>query len=164
MQLDTPFGELNRKRRRMRPFLFPALNCLIRNEPGIAATALIASAGVGPTSDIALVLIRHSDCQTIDVHAAGRGEVKNIFVTVVNKTFRADRLEVSERLNLARPILDRDRFDPVNRVLQNKVFSKSENYFVGQHRIRRRSADIEKKRTIALEKAAELRTPFRAPF
>src|SRR5882724_4838240 len=39
VQFDAPFGELNRKRRRMRPLLGAALNCLVGNEPRIAAAA-----------------------------------------------------------------------------------------------------------------------------
>ena len=38
VQSDAPFGELNRKRRRMRSFLCAALNCLVGNEPRVAAT------------------------------------------------------------------------------------------------------------------------------
>ena len=39
MQSDAPFGELNRKRRRMRSLLCAALNCLVGNEPRVAPTA-----------------------------------------------------------------------------------------------------------------------------
>ena len=45
-------------------------------------------------------------------------------------------------------IVDRDGFDPVNRVLQNEKLAQRHDDLVGQHRVRRRGADVEKKRTI----------------
>src|ERR1700730_18829776 len=39
VQLDAPFRELNGKRGGMRPFFCAALNCFVRNKPGVAATA-----------------------------------------------------------------------------------------------------------------------------
>jgi len=48
----------------------------------------------------------------------------------------------------ATAIFDRDGFDPVNRVLQNEKLAQLHHDFVRQHRIRRRGADVEKKRTV----------------
>ena len=62
MQLDAPLRELNRKSRRMRPLFFTALDCFVRNEPGVAATTQIASTRMRPARDIGFVLIRNSDC------------------------------------------------------------------------------------------------------
>ena len=45
-------------------------------------------------------------------------------------------------------IVDRDGFDPVNRVLQNEKLAQRHDDFVGQHRVRRRGADVEKKGTV----------------
>jgi len=42
-------------------------------------------------------------------------------------------------------IVDRDGFDPVNRVLQNEQIAQRHYDFVGQHWIRRRGTDVEKK-------------------
>ena len=47
-------------------------------------------------------------------------------------------------------IVDRDGFDPVNRVLQNEKLAQRHHDFVGQHRVRRRGADVEKKRAVGL--------------
>jgi hypothetical protein len=47
-------------------------------------------------------------------------------------------------------IVDRDGFDPVNRVLQNEKLAQRHDDLVGQHRVRRRGTDVEKKRTIGL--------------
>ena len=115
MQFNAPFGELSWKRRRMRPLFLAALNCLIRNEPGIAAAALVASAGVRPASDVALVLIRHAEREPIDVDLSVSREMKNVFVAIVEESFRADRFEMAECT-----IVDRDRLDPMNRVLEDE--------------------------------------------
>ena len=115
VQLDAPFRELNRKRRRVRAFLFAALDCLVGNKPSVAATSQIASAGMRPARNIALVLIRDADCQSIDFDAANSREMKNVFVAIVQKSLRADGFEVA---NCA--IVDGYRFDPVNRILQGE--------------------------------------------
>ena len=50
----------------MRPLFFPALNRFVGNEPGVAATAPIAAAGVRPARDVALVLIRDAEREPIE--------------------------------------------------------------------------------------------------
>ena len=90
--------------------------------------------------------------------------MKNIFVAIVYKSPRIDRLEMAERANgcsrfpvgrarvahraTATMIVDRDGFDPVDRVLQNEKLEQRHHDFVGQHRVRRRGADVEKKGTV----------------
>ena len=83
-----------------------------------------------PASDVALVLVRNAECKPIDVDLAVDGEVKNVFVAVVQKSFGTDRLKMSERA-----IVDGDRFDPVDRVLQNEQIAQLEYNFVRKHRI-----------------------------
>src|SRR5436305_8818910 len=59
----------------------------------------------------------------------------------------AERIEV--RVRRACPSLcriDRDRFDPVNRILQNKHITQFDCDFMRQHWVRWRPADVEKKR------------------
>jgi len=45
-------------------------------------------------------------------------------------------------------IVDRDGFDPVNRVLQNEKLAQRHDDLVRQHRVRRRGADVEKQGTV----------------
>jgi len=118
VEFYAPFRQLNWKRRRMRAFLFTALDCFVRNKPGVTAASQITSAGVRPTSDVALVLIRNSDCESIDLDPSGLREMKNVFVAVVKKSFRADRFKVAKR-----SIFHRDRFDPMDRVLEKEETS-----------------------------------------
>ena len=143
----------------MRAFPLAALNRCVGNEPGVAATTLVASASVRPAGDVALVLIRNSEREPVDIDLAVDGEMKNVFVAIVEKSFRADRLEMAKCA-----IVDRDRLDPVNRVLQNKEIAKLKNDFVRQHRIRRRGADVEKERAVRFESSPNLHGPRRAPF
>ena len=156
MQFDAPFGELNRECRRMRPFFLAALNCFGRNEPRVPAATQIFSPSMRPSGDIALVLIRNAKCQPIQFDAAGLREVENVFVAIVEKSRRIDRLEMTERANgcsrfpasraeatrrrvgsarvarraTATMIVDRDGFDPVNRVLQNEKLAQRHHDFV----------------------------------
>src|SRR5260370_9382523 len=87
MKFDAAFGQLHWERGRMWPLLFAALDCLVRNEPGVAAAACVASAGVGPARDVALVLIRDAERETVDVDLAFAGEMKHEFMEVVHKLF-----------------------------------------------------------------------------
>src|SRR5256885_17091239 len=114
----------------MRTFLGATLYCFVGNEPGIAAAARVAPARVRPASDVALVLVGHTEREPVDVDLASDGEMKNVFVTIVQKSFGTDRLKVSER-----SIVDGDRFDPVNRILQNEQLAQLKNNLVRKHRI-----------------------------
>ena len=99
----------------MRPLLRPPLNRLIRDEPRVSSATQIAPVRVRPARDIALILIWHSEREPVDVDPAVDGEMKNVFVAVVQKSIGTDRLKMSERSTV-----DGDRFDPVNRVLKNE--------------------------------------------
>src|SRR2546430_13053249 len=68
VQSDAPFRQPHRECGRMWPFLRATLNCLVRNEPGISTTTQIASARMRQTSDIAFVLIRHTECKPIELN------------------------------------------------------------------------------------------------
>src|SRR5215471_7557528 len=103
----------------MRPFFLPALNGLVRNEPCVPAATQILSPSMRPACDVALVLIWHAKCESIQFDATRLRKVKNIFVTVVEKSLGIDRLKMAKR-SVAAEILNCDGFDPVNRVLQHE--------------------------------------------
>ncbi len=67
----------------MRSFFRPALNCFIRDEPGIPSAPEITAACVAPACNVALVLIRNSESESIDFHVTGLGKMENVFVTIV---------------------------------------------------------------------------------
>jgi hypothetical protein len=83
VQFYAPLGELHRKRRRMRSLLCAALDCFVRNKPGIAAATQIAATRVRPTRDVTFVLIRNPEREAIDFNATRLREMKNIFVAIV---------------------------------------------------------------------------------
>src|SRR5215467_8564582 len=85
----------------MRTFFVAALNCYIRNEPRVAATAQIVSVSMSPSSDVAFVLIRHANGDPIQFDATRLRKVKNIFVAVVKKSFGIDRLEMAVRFDVS---------------------------------------------------------------
>src|SRR5207247_11226645 len=120
------------------------LNCFVRNEPGVAATTHIASARMAPACDVALVLIRNTKCEPINFDVTSFREMENIFMTVVEEPLRTDRFEMTIRSNFSFYILDGNRFDPVNAILQHKKIAQSHHDLVWQHRIRGRGANVEK--------------------
>src|SRR5206468_4514101 len=85
VQFDAPFGELHRKCRRMRPFFGATLNRFVWNEPRIAAATQIAPAGMRPARNVAFILIRDSDGEPVELDATRFGEMKNVFVAIVEK-------------------------------------------------------------------------------
>ena len=101
----------------MRPFLRTALDCLVRNEPSIAAAAQIAPPRVSPARNIAFVLIRNAEREPIQLNAPIGREMKNVFVAIVEESLGTDRLKMAKRPDGTFSIFDRDRFDPVNCVL-----------------------------------------------
>ena len=111
-----------------------------------------------------LVRIRHPEREPIERRLPVRREMENIFMTIIQETRRIDRLEMPAR-NFARPVLVRqgDRLHPVDRVLQDEKFPQPQDQLVREHRIRRRRADIEKKRPVRLKQALDLRGPLLAP-
>src|ERR1700693_664069 len=90
----------------------------------------IASAGMRPTGYVAFVLIRDANRQAIDFDAACFSEVKNVFMAVVQKPLRTDRFEMAKRA-----ILNGDRFDPVNGVLEDEEIPQLRNDLMRQHRV-----------------------------
>src|SRR5438094_5397038 len=164
----------------MRSFFLAALNGLVRNKPSIAATTQITASSMRPARDVTLVLIRNSDSKPVQFDTSGFGEMKNIFVTIVQEALRADRLEMTVRANCcsrfpacragamgrrvesaapmcllpsrrvsrratATTIVDRERFGPVERVLQLEGTAQRHDDFMWQHRVRWRGTDVEKK-------------------
>ena len=112
--------------------------------------------------------------EPLDFNSSRLRKVKDVLVAIVKKPLRSDWLEMTKRfyrcfdphrslrvrLSLARERIevrvapfsvDRNRLDPVNRVLQKKAARggrQLDHDRVGQHRIRWRRADSQKKRSV----------------
>ena len=108
---------------RMWAVAVPALNRLAWNEPRVAAAAASAAC-VRPSLDVRRVLIGHADGLTVQTVLAGRREVKDLLVAVVHEPLAVNWLVVADRHVFGKPLaargfaIDRDRFHPVNGVLQ----------------------------------------------
>src|ERR1700745_2290257 len=92
--------------------------------------------------------------------------MEDVLVTIVKKPLRIDWLEMTVRLQIALSIFNRDRLDPVNRVLQEKCAGSGRQLdynFMRPHRIRWRRADVQKKRSVRSEKSSNLCCPLAAP-
>ena len=83
VQSDAPLGELNGKRRGMRPFFLATLNRFIGDEPRVAPATQIFSKSMRPSRDVALILIRNAKCQPIQFDATGLREMKNVFMAII---------------------------------------------------------------------------------
>ena len=117
------------KRGRMRPVAIAALDRLVGDEPGVAAAAR-AAAGPLPTRDVRGVLVLHAEGEPVERRPGVMGEVEDELLAVVEEAIRVDGFVVADRKVLGqartRPCglgLDRDRFDPVNEVLQLQVWT-----------------------------------------
>jgi hypothetical protein len=96
MQFDAPFDQLDWERRGVRPFLLAILNCFVRNEPRVPTATQIVSPSMAPASDIALIHIRYPKRQPIQFDATGLREMENVFVAIIEKSRRIDRLEMTK--------------------------------------------------------------------
>ena len=81
----------------MRPFFLAALNCFVGDEPRVPAATQIFSPSMRPTRDVALILIRNAKREPIQFDATGLREMKNVFVAIIEKSRRIDRLEMAKR-------------------------------------------------------------------
>jgi len=98
-----------------------------------------------PARDIAFVLIRNAKREPINFDATGFRKMENVFVAIIEKTLRINRLKMTVRLEIAFPIFNCDRLDPVNCVLQYKQITQFDCDFIWQHRIGWGGPDVEKK-------------------
>ena len=98
-----------------------------------------------PAGDVTFVLIWNSDGEPVQLNTSGFREMKNVFVAVVDESLRTNRLEMTIRTNFSFAILDGNRFDPMDRVLQHEQTTQLYGNLVRQHRVRWRGADVEKK-------------------
>ena len=94
VQPDAHLGHPDRERRRVRPFPVAALNRLVRNEPGVAAAAQVVLRP-RPSADVGLVLVLHSDRESIELDVPVPGQVEDVLVAVVDVAPAVDRLVVA---------------------------------------------------------------------
>src|SRR5688572_13013045 len=95
VQAEAHLREPWRKRGGVGPILLAALNCFVRDEPGVAA-ASDAGRRRPPAADVGLVLIFHADRLPLDRRGTRRAEVEDELVAVVQKPPAVNRLVVAD--------------------------------------------------------------------
>ena len=154
----------------MRPVLFAALNRLVWNEPGVAAAAQILGRRA-PARDVRLVLIFHPDRLAAERRVTVGREMEHELVAVVQKAFAVDWLVVADREILLEPgsrarerLLDGDRFDPVDGVLQLEMGTHGLRHVECGPGIGRLAAHVQKQGTFLAERACRQVDPVAGPL
>ena len=163
-------GKARRKRRRMRPILFAALNRVVGNEPRVAAAAQVLG-GRAPAGDVRLVLISHADRLAAERRVAVGREMEHELVTVVQEALAVDWLVVADREIVLEPgararerLLDGDRLDPVDGVLQLQMRTRGLRHVERGPRIGRLAPDVQKQRALLAERSRRQRDPVTCPL
>src|SRR4029450_2587011 len=97
MKQDAIDRQLNGERRRVWSLFRAALDRLVGNEPGVAATTAIAPEGMAPARNVRFVGVGNAERETIERSSSFRREVENILVAVIEEAGGIDRLEMSTR-------------------------------------------------------------------
>src|SRR5712691_8994830 len=154
VQPEAHVGEPRRNRRRMRALLIAALNGVVRDEPGVAAAAEVIGSGA-PPPDVRFVLISHTNRLAAEWCLSLRGEVEHELVAVVQEALAVDWLVVADGevvfeagARARERLFDRNRLDPVNRVLQLEVWTRGLRDIERRPGVSRFAANGEEQRTV----------------
>jgi hypothetical protein len=113
----------------MRPVGAAALNRLVRYEPRVSPAMPVPSRSMVPSGDVALSALRHAKGQAVQRDVASLGQVKDVFVTIVQKPLRIDGLVVTALNQLSVPVRrrDGDGLNPVECVLKGAPRRRRDN-------------------------------------
>lgn len=103
-----------------------------------------------PSRNVGFVLERHPDGQSVDRRASVDREMKYRLVIVIEIATTRDRLEMAERI-----VTDAHGFDPGDLILKHKTVAEGPRDVERDPRIGIGIPDIEKKRPVRLEHAAQ---------
>ena len=153
----------------MRSILVPVLNRLVGNEPGVPAASAVLAAAL-PSCDVRRVLVGDADRAPVERRVALGREMKDELVAVVDEPFAVDGLVMTNR-DIAIEIhrgtrgftLDRNRFDPVNRVLQLQVLSRGPRDIHRGPWVGRLGTDVEEQRSVVREHSLDGLDPRTGP-
>ena len=154
VQPDAVLRELWRKRGGMRAIAVAALDRLVRNEPRVAAAAhgrprpaAIARCSTDPGT--------HAERQPVERGPRVLREMKDELVAVVEEPVGIDRLVVADGqvcgqagANARGLLLDGDRLDPVDGVLELEVGPGGLGHVQGGPRIAGLGADVQEQRPV----------------
>ena len=121
---------------------------------------LHAGRGRPPAADVRLVLILHAHRLPIERRVARWAEVEDELVAVVEKPAAVDRLVVANcqvvletSPGAGQRLLDGDRLDPVNRVLQVQMRARRLRHVHRRPRVGWLGADVEEQRPVRRQDA-----------
>src|SRR5439155_4466324 len=77
---------------------------------------------------------------------------------------RTDRLEMSTRDEFPFFVLDCDRLDPMDRILENEQIAQPQDELMWQQGIRRRGSKVKKERTRGFQDSPDVCGPLVAPI
>ena len=164
----TQYRGARRERGRVRAVLVAALDRLVGDEPGVAAAAAVAAAGrQRATFDCVLVL--DADRASVERRPAARREVEDELVAVVDEAVAVDRLVVADARSRVSPApapadpVDRDRLDPVDRVLELQVLPRRLRDVERRPGVGRLGADVQEQRPVSASACARGLDPGAGP-
>jgi len=163
---DALFGEGDREGGGVGAFFVAGLDGVVGNKPVVAAAALVFAPAVTPAGDVGFIGIFDTSGTAFERDLAGFGEVEKIFVAVVNETFGIDGLKVTGGDRFSPAGFNRDRFDPVEGVLEDELRTlgcEGENELVGEEGIGRGGTEIKKKGGVIGHEAMDFAGPVLAP-
>ena len=154
----------------MRALFVAALDGVVRDEPGVAAAAEVVR-GCAPARDVRLVLIFHADRPATERRVALRREMEHELVAIVEEPLAVDRLVMADGQVLletgsraGQRLFNRDRFDPMDRVLKLQMRARGLRHIERGPRVGRLTADVQKKGAFVGERPRRQLHPLAGPF
>ena len=92
-------------------------DCFVGDEPGVSPAPLVVAFGVLPAADVRFVGVGDPSASAIEGDVSGFGEVKNVFVAVVDVARGVDGFEVAYADLFSCCCVYGDGFDPMKGVL-----------------------------------------------
>ena len=163
-------GEPRREGGGVRAVLVAALDGVVGNEPGVAPAAAVGAARA-PPGDVRSVLVLDADAAAIERRPSRRREVEDELVAVVQEARAVDRLVVTDRQvalqargEAGRVLVDGDRLDPVDGVLQVEALPRRLGDVHRRPGIGGLGAEVQEQRAFRLQHARRSRRPGFGPL
>ena len=170
MDPDAHLGESRWKGRRVGTILFAALDRVVGDEPGVAAAPHAARGGL-PPRHIGLILILHAHRVAIERRVPARREMEYELMAVVEEPAAVDGLVMPDRevvgkpgTSPRKPLLDRDRLDPVNGVLQAEMTAGRLRHVERRPRVGGFGPHVQKERAVGRQGAGRRTEPPICPL
>ena len=169
VQPDAVLGHARREGRRVRAVLVAVLDRFVGDEPGVAAAAAGVGAA-GPARHVRRVLVLDADRAAVERRAPARREVEDELLAVVDEPLAVDRLVVADvqvagqtGARAGRVLVDRDRLDPVDGVLELQVLARRLGHVQRRPGVGRLGADVQEERSGRVQRLRRRLDPGAGP-